>query len=73
MITTFKCSYDVQCSDRGSIVLLRPVSAMAARWFNTGVITESWQWIGGQVGVDRKYAATVLMALEDEGFKIQYV
>jgi hypothetical protein len=62
---------DVEVEDQGSIVLLVPKTGAALRWFEDNVQSASWQWLGGSLAVDGRYARDIVAGLEAEGFLLR--
>ena len=47
---------DFHIADHGSIVTIRPVSEAAREWLDENVDAEPWQWLGGALCVDHRFA-----------------
>lgn len=47
---------DIRFEDHGSVVLVRPLTDAAREWIDENVQQEGWQWFGGALGVDARYA-----------------
>lgn len=63
---------DVTAHNEGSVVLLELHSDKVREWFEFNVATESWQWMGGNVAVDHRFALDLLDGLTEEGFDVGY-
>jgi hypothetical protein len=51
--------------DEGSVVLITPLTKKAQRWMRENVESESWQWLGGGLGVDSRYADQLISAMSE--------
>jgi hypothetical protein len=49
---------DFLIADHGSVVTIAPVSEAARDWIDENVASEPWQWLGGALCIDHRYAAT---------------
>ena len=56
--------------DHGSIVAIRPLTDQALQWLDTNVAAEAWQWLGGSLCVDRRYAAPLIAGIEADGLEV---
>lgn len=63
-------SIDVRVSNHGTLYGFRPVSDAAKQWFEDSVSSESWQWMGGTLYVDHRYARNLGEGLQAEGFTL---
>ena len=61
---------DFQIADHGSIISIKPVSEAARTWVDENVVSEPWQWLGGALCVDTRYACDLINELAAEGFEI---
>lgn len=52
--------------DEGTIVLITPLTARAKTWIKEHVCSESWQWMGGGLVVDHRYADDILFAADGD-------
>ena len=59
---------EVAIYDYGSIVQFEPLVERAVEWFEENVQSESWQWLGGRLCVDHRYADDLARGLADSGF-----
>lgn len=56
---------DILVTDHGSILLFRPLSTRAHAFFEANVASEGWQWFGGALAVEPRYAPGLIdLALE---------
>lgn len=63
---------DISISDHGSIWLFRPISEEAKAFFDENVASEPWQWLGGALGVEARYAGGLAFDLVNEhGFEVE--
>ena len=56
--------------DHGSIVAIRPLTDQALQWLDDNVAAEAWQWLGGSLCVDRRYAAPLIAGIEADGLEV---
>ena len=61
---------DFHISDHGTVILIRPVSEAAHQWVEENVVVEPWQWFGGALGVDHRFARDLLDGIAAAGFEI---
>jgi hypothetical protein len=45
-----------------------PPPAAAIKWLDANVVSEPWQWLGGALGVDPRYARDLTDAIAAAGF-----
>lgn len=62
---------DIEISDQGSIVLFRPISPEAQAFFDDNVGSEDWQWMGGALAVEARYAPALWEGLIRDGFSVE--
>jgi hypothetical protein len=48
-----------------------PQSRTAQTWFARNVHSDPWQWMGGALMVEHRYAVDICDALLSEGFQVQ--
>ena len=53
--------------DDGSVVGFTPTTDEERQWFEANVEAEPWQWLGGTLWVDHRYADELAEALAHEG------
>jgi hypothetical protein len=51
---------DFHIADHGSIITIAPVSEAARDWIDENVASEPWQWLGGALCVDHRYAGNLI-------------
>jgi hypothetical protein len=61
---------DFLIADHGSIITIAPLSEAATRWLDDNTVSEPWQWLGGALCVDHRYAGNLIEGIADEGFDI---
>ena len=61
---------DFQVADHGSIITIRPLSEAARQWLDVNVVAEPWQWFGGALGVDHRFAGDIVAAITETGLVI---
>jgi hypothetical protein len=61
---------DFRTSDHGTVVLIWPVSTAAHDWVEQNLVAEPWQWFGGALGVDHRFAPDILAEITKAGFAI---
>ena len=62
---------DVLVWNRGSVWLFNPQSGRAQDWVQEHVITEPWQWFGGQLAVERRFAPNLIEAMRRHGLIVR--
>lgn len=55
----------------GSLVMFEPLTDEGSRWFADHVEAESWQWLGGRLGVEYRYANPILAGLKVAGLNVE--
>ena len=61
---------DFLIADHGSIVSIMPISEAALKWIDENVVCEPWQWLGGALCVDRRYARYLTDGIAAAGFDL---
>jgi hypothetical protein len=61
---------DVRLEDEAAAVLFQPLTPAAHAWFKENVPTENWQWIGGRLAVEHRYADNLIDGLVKAGFTV---
>ena len=67
---TTKLGADVRLEDEGGAVLFQPLTPAAHAWFKENVPTEEWQWVGGRLAVERRYADNLIDGLIEAGLTV---
>jgi len=62
---------DVIVDNYGSIVGLAPMTQAARDWIEENVATESWQWLGGVLNVESRYAADLVVGMQEAELIVQ--
>ena len=60
-------AHDFEVIDEGSVVGIAPVSEAARDWIDEKVHSESWQWMGGTLWIDHRYADPIIAGMIDDG------
>ena len=60
---------DFLIADHGSIISIMPMT-QAAKWIDENVVSEPWQWLGGALCVDRRYARDLTDEITAAGFDL---
>jgi hypothetical protein len=60
---------DFLIADHGSIISIVPITEAALKWINN-VASEPWQWLGGALCVDRRYARDLTDQIAAAGFDL---
>jgi hypothetical protein len=61
---------DFLIADHGSIISIMPISQAALKWIDENVVCEPWQWLGGALCVDRRYARDLTDEIAATGFNL---
>lgn len=62
---------DITVSYEGTIAWFKPTNQKAKRWMDNFLWAEPWQWMGGAMGVDHRYAGDIMALAETAGYKVQ--
>jgi hypothetical protein len=54
-----------------SMIVFQPLSPDGRAWLDENLQTESWQWMGSSVGVDRRYAGAIIDGMRDDGLEVR--
>ncbi len=57
-------------SDNGSIVLFTPETAEERAWIEENVAPEGWQWFGGALVVEARFAGALADGMINEGIAV---
>lgn len=55
---------------QGSVVAFYPHTELAKGWIADNVESESWQWLGGGLIVDRRFAGDLIQGMLGSGITI---
>jgi hypothetical protein len=61
---------DFLVADHGSIIAIVPLTTAATQWLDANVVSEPWQWQGGALCVDPRYARDLTDAIAAAGFDL---
>ncbi len=61
---------DFLIADHGSIISIVPNTEAALKWIDENVVSEPWQWLGGALCVDRRYARDLTDEIAAAGFDL---
>jgi hypothetical protein len=58
---------DVEFINLGTIVTIRPLSQQGCDWIAENVTAEGWQWLGGALCADSRFAFDICQAMQADG------
>jgi hypothetical protein len=58
---------DYHVTNHGTIVTITPLTQDAADWIDENVATEDWQWMGGALAIEPRYAGELLYGMQEDG------
>ncbi len=61
---------DFLIADHGSIISIVPITEAALKWIDENVVSEPWQWLGGALCVDHRYAGDLIDEIAAAGFDL---
>lgn len=61
---------DFLVADHGSIIAIVPLTTAASKWLDANVAAEPWQWLGGALCVDHRYAGDLTDAIAADGLDL---
>ena len=61
---------DIEVTNHGSVVMLRPLTPAAEAWVSDNLELESWQWFGGAAAIEPRYADAILEGMADDGLEV---
>lgn len=61
---------DITFEDQGSIVLIRPMNLVGREWLEANLQLEGWQWFGGAVACEPRFAPDVAAGMLNDGLMI---
>ena len=70
-MTTIVPIVDVRVNDQGSVVLLQPITEAASDWIDENIESESWQWFGGALAVEHRYADAIIEGMQSDGLGVR--
>lgn len=62
---------DVIIENHGSVFLFRPRTDTGRTWLKEHVASEDWQWFGGALAVEPRYAGELVCGIEDAGLAVR--
>jgi len=62
---------DVHVYNQGTVIGFMPMSEAANEWFADNVQAENWQWLGGMLAVDHRYASDLIEGIKEAGLEIE--
>jgi hypothetical protein len=62
---------DLKIYNEGSIIVLTPLTEDARNWIDENCNVESWQWMGGSLAIDYRFAEDIIYGLADAGFEVE--
>jgi len=62
---------DIKIQNEGSIIVFTPMTSEALEWINENCEVESWQWVGGSLAIDHRFAEYIIYGLADAGFNVE--
>lgn len=60
---------DFTVMNYGSLVMVTPLSDAAQEWIAENVDQEGWQWFGGGLAVEHRYADDLIDGMLNDGLK----
>jgi hypothetical protein len=54
----------IEIDDHGSFVSFTPLDKRARTWVEEHVWYEPWQWLGGSLNVDHRYAGDIVAGIQ---------
>lgn len=62
---------DVRVESDSSMVLITPVSYVGRQWIDENIQAEGWQWLGGSLAVDKRYAEPIVNGMLNDGLDVE--
>lgn len=62
---------DVFVQDEGTVVAFEPRTRAASDWIDEHVQAESWQFVGGALVVDHRFARDLAAGMVDAGLRLR--
>lgn len=63
---------DLLVRDEGTVVVFRPATDAAKEWVAENIVSEPWQWLGGRLAVDHRYADSIIQSAAYDGLEVAY-
>lgn len=61
---------DIEVNASGSMFLFRPLTDAGRQWIDSHVVSEPWQWHGGALAVDYRYAWELARLAVEDGLEV---
>jgi hypothetical protein len=61
---------DIETYDEGTLTGFEPVTEAAQEWFDENVQSEGWQWLGGILWVDHRFANALIEGAAGDGLEV---
>jgi len=61
---------DIQVSGGGSVYLFTPLTEAGRSALTESVASEPWQWLGGSLAVEHRFAGDLAQALQADGLVV---
>ena len=61
---------DVIVENHGSLFVIQPLTAAGREWIEENVQSEPYQWLGGGLCVEHRFAAGLVNGMIDAGLKV---
>lgn len=65
-----KVSADIEVENGGSLFLFRPLTDAGREWLNENTETEPYQWFGGALAVEHRYAQDLAQGALNDGLRV---
>jgi hypothetical protein len=62
---------DVLVANAGTVFTICPLTARAKAWIDDNVASESYQWLGGTLGVEHRYASALTEGMLSNGLVLR--
>ena len=66
-----KPQVDVAVSNHGSVILFAPLTKMAREWIADNVQAEGWQFLGGSLAVEPRFAFELAQGMKGAGLEVK--
>jgi hypothetical protein len=61
---------DVRVENHGTLFVFQPLTDAGRTWIDEHVESESWQWIGGGLSVEHRYAEHLATGMQADGLTV---
>jgi hypothetical protein len=62
---------DVLVSNQGTIFTFTPLTSAAREWIEENVASEGWQWLGGSLCVEHRYASDLGRGMREANLELK--